>query len=119
MPRVKNAVARKKRHKKVLKLARGYWGAKSKLYRIANQQVMRSLMYAYRDRRAKKRDFRRLWITRINAAARMNGISYNRFIQGLRHAGVEINRKMLADLAVRDEKAFGELVEMAKASLAK
>lgn len=119
MPRVKNAVASKKRHKKVLKLAKGYWGAKSKLYRIANQQVMRSLMYAYRDRRAKKRDFRRLWITRINAAARMNGMSYNRFIQGLRHAGVEINRKMLADLAVRDEKAFGELVEMAKASLAK
>lgn len=119
MPRVKNAVVNKKRHKKVLKLAKGYWGAKSKLFRIANQQVMRSLMYAYRDRRAKKRDFRRLWITRINAAARMNGMSYNRFIQGLRHAGVEINRKMLADLAVRDEKAFGELVEMAKANLAK
>lgn len=119
MPRVKNAVARKKRHKKVLKQARGYWGAKSKLYRIANQQVMRSLMYAYRDRRVRKRDFRRLWITRINAAARMNGLSYNRFIQGLRHAGVEINRKMLADLAVRDEKAFGELVAVAKASLSK
>ena len=114
MPRVKNAVAARKRHKKVLRLAKGYWGAKSKLYRVANQQVMRSLMYAYRDRRAKKRDFRRLWITRINAAARMNGISYNRFIEGLRKAGVEINRKMLAELAVTDQAAFGQLVQVAK-----
>jgi large subunit ribosomal protein L20 len=114
MPRVKNAVAARKRHKKVLKLAKGYWGAKSKLYRVANQQVMRSLRYAYRDRRAKKRDFRRLWITRINAAARMNGISYNRFIEGLRKAGVEINRKMLAELAVTDQAAFGQLVRVAK-----
>jgi large subunit ribosomal protein L20 len=117
MPRVKSAVVARKRHKKILRLAKGYWGAKSKLYRVANQQVMRSLMYAYRDRRAKKRDFRRLWITRINAAARMNGISYNRFIEGLRKAGVEINRKMLAELAVNDQAAFGQLVQVAKERL--
>lgn len=117
MPRAKSAVVSRKRHKKVLKLAKGYWGAKSKLYRVANQQVMRSLLYAYRDRRAKKRDFRRLWITRINAAARMNGISYNRFIEGLRKAGVEINRKMLAELAVNDQAAFGQLVRVAKQQL--
>ncbi len=117
MPRVKNAVVARKRHKKVLKLAKGYWGAKSKLYRVANQQVMRSLLYAYRDRRAKKRDFRRLWITRINAAARSNGMSYNRFIEGLRRAGVEINRKVLAELAVKDQAAFGQLVQVAKAQL--
>jgi len=117
MPRVKNSVAARRRHKKILKLARGYWGSKSKLFRVANQQVMRSLLYAYRDRRARKRDFRRLWITRINAAARQNGMSYNRFIQGLRTAGVAINRKMLADLAVNDEQAFGRLVEVARAHL--
>ncbi|MFZ5898768.1 MAG: 50S ribosomal protein L20 [Bacillota bacterium] len=118
MPRVKNNVAARRRHKKVLKLAKGYWGAKSKLYRVANQQVMKSLLYAYRDRRARKRDFRRLWITRINAAARQNGLSYNRFIEGLRRSGVEINRKMLADLAVNDQPAFTRLVEMAKSQLA-
>jgi large subunit ribosomal protein L20 len=117
MPRVKSAVVARKRHKKVLKLAKGYWGAKSKLYRVANQQVMRSLLYAYRDRRAKKRDFRRLWITRINAAARLNGMSYNRFIEGLRRAGVEINRKVLAELAVKDQAAFGQLVQVAKSQL--
>lgn len=117
MPRVKSAVVARKRHKKVLKLAKGYWGAKSKLYRVANQQVMRSLLYAYRDRRAKKRDYRRLWITRINAAARLNGMSYNRFIEGLRRAGVEINRKVLAELAVKDQAAFGQLVQVAKSQL--
>lgn len=117
MPRAKNAAVTKRRHKKVLKLAKGYWGAKSKLYRVANQQVMKSLMYAYRDRRAKKRDFRRLWITRINAAARMNGISYNRFIEGLRKAGIEINRKVLAELAVTDQAAFEQLVQVAKTQL--
>lgn len=117
MPRAKNAAVARRRHKKVLKLAKGYWGAKSKLYRVANQQVMKSLMYAYRDRRAKKRDFRRLWITRINAAARMNGISYNRFIEGLRKAGIEINRKVLAELAVTDQAAFGQLVQVAKTQL--
>lgn len=117
MPRVKNNIAARERHRKVLKLARGYWGSKSKLFRVANQAVMRSLLYAYRDRRVRKRDFRRLWITRINAAARQNGMSYNRFIQGLRTAGVEINRKMLAELAVNDQQAFGRLVEMAKSHL--
>ncbi|MEW6173433.1 MAG: 50S ribosomal protein L20 [Bacillota bacterium] len=117
MPRVKTGVVSRKRHKKILKLARGYWGAKSKLYRVAKQQVLKSLMYAYRDRRAKKRNFRRLWIARINAAARQNGLSYNRLINGLKQAGVEINRKMLADIAVNDQRAFGELVEMAKAKL--
>jgi large subunit ribosomal protein L20 len=117
MPRVKTSVVARRRHKKILKLAKGYFGAKSKLYRIAKQQVMKSLAYAYRDRRARKRDFRRLWIIRINAAARMNGLSYNRFIQGLRRAGVEINRKMLADLAVKDAAAFERLVELAKTHL--
>ena len=100
-----------------LKLAKGYRGAKSKLYRVANQQVMKSLVYAYRDRRVKKRDFRKLWIARINAAARMNGISYSRLMNGLRLAGVDINRKLLADIALNDSKAFGQLVEMAKARL--
>lgn len=117
MPRAKSSVVSRKRHKKILKLAKGYRGAKSKLYRVANQQVMKSLLYAYRDRRARKRDFRKLWITRINAAARMNGISYSRFINGLKLAGVEINRKMLADMAVNDAQAFGRLVEIAKARL--
>jgi len=117
MPRVKHSVVSRKRHKKILKLAKGYRGAKSKLYRVANQQVMKSLMYAYRDRRNRKRDFRKLWIARINAAARMNGISYSRFINGLKRAGVEINRKMLADMAVNDAAAFGRLVELAKAKL--
>ena len=117
MPRAKSSVVSRKRHKKVLKLAKGYRGAKSKLYRVANQQVMKSLLYAYRDRRVKKRDFRKLWIARINAAARMNGISYSRLINGLKRSGVEINRKMLADMAVQDAQAFGRLVEIAKASL--
>lgn len=117
MPRAKSSVVSRKRHKKILKLAKGYRGAKSKLYRIANQQVMKSLVYAYRDRRARKRDFRKLWIARINAAARMNGISYSRLINGLKLAGVDINRKMLADMAVNDSQAFGRLVEMAKAKL--
>jgi large subunit ribosomal protein L20 len=117
MPRAKSSVVSRKRHKKILKLARGYRGAKSKLYRIARQQVMKSLAYAYRDRRARKRDFRKLWIARINAAARMNGITYSRLMNGLRKAGVEINRKMLADLAVNDARAFGKLVEVAKSKV--
>ena len=98
MPRVKGGVVTRRRHKKVLKLAKGYFGAKSKLFRPANQQVLKSLAYAYRDRRNKKRDFRKLWISRINAASRTNGLSYSRFIAGLKKSGVEINRKMLADL---------------------
>ncbi len=114
MSRVKGGVVTRRRHKKTLKLAKGYFGAKSKLYRTANQQVIKSLAYAYRDRRVKKRDFRRLWITRINAAARNNGMSYSRFISGLKANGVAINRKMLADLAVNDAQAFSQLVTVAK-----
>lgn len=117
MPRAKSSVVSHKRHKKVLKLAKGYRGAKSKLYRVANQQVMKSLVYAYRDRRVRKRDFRKLWIARINAAARMNGISYSRLMNGLRLSGIEINRKLLADMAINDAQSFGRLVEMAKAKL--
>lgn len=114
MPRAKSSVVSRNRHKKILKLAKGYRGSKSKLFRVANQQVMKSLSYAYRDRKAKKRDFRRLWIARINAAARNNGMSYNRFMNGLKNAGVDINRKVLADLAVNDGTAFGQLVSLAK-----
>lgn len=117
MPRAKSAVVSRKRHKKVLKLAKGYRGARSKLFRVANQSVMRALAYAYRDRRQRKRDFRKLWIARINAAARNNGLSYNRFINGLKQAGVDINRKMLADMAVNDQEGFGQLVEVAKSKL--
>ncbi len=114
LARVKSGYITRQRHKKVLKLAKGYRGSKSRLYRVANQQVMKSQVYAYRDRRKKKRDFRRLWISRINAAARMNGISYSMFINGLKKAGVQINRKVLADLAVNDNTAFKELVVLAK-----
>ena len=117
MPRVKRGTMVKKRHKKILKLAKGYYGAKSKQFKVANQQVMKSLAYAYRDRRARKRDFRKLWIARINAAARINGVSYSRFISGLKKGGVEVNRKMLADLAVNDAKAFSQLVDVAKENL--
>ncbi|TDA68253.1 MAG: 50S ribosomal protein L20 [Clostridia bacterium] len=117
MPRVKRGVTKHRRHQKVLKLAKGYWGAKSKLFRPANEQVMKSLAYAYAHRRQRKRDFRRLWITRINAAARANGLSYSRMINGLRQAGVEMNRKILADLAVSDTQAFQDLAEKAKQHL--
>ncbi len=104
MPRAKGGVVTRRRHKKILKLAKGYWGRKSKLFRPANQQVMKSLMYAYRDRRVRKREFRKLWITRINAAARQNGLVVQPLVSGLKKAGVEVNRKMLADLAVRDQE---------------
>ncbi|NSW89627.1 MAG: 50S ribosomal protein L20 [Firmicutes bacterium] len=114
MARVKGGVRTRARHKKVLKLAKGYFGGKSKLYRIANQAVMKSLFYAYRDRRAKKRDFRKLWITRINAAARMNGMNYSRFMNGLKKAGINLNRKVLADMAVNDFEAFSQLVNQVK-----
>ncbi|MCL0032941.1 50S ribosomal protein L20 [Peptococcaceae bacterium] len=117
MPRAKSSVVSRKRHKKVLKLVKGYRGAKSKLYRVASHQLLKSLSYAYRDRKARKREFRKLWIARINAAARMNGISYSKFMHGLKKAGVEVNRKMLADLAVNDQKAFNDLVELAKKNL--
>lgn len=114
MPRVKRGPVAHQRRKKVMKLAKGYYGGKSRSYRVANQQVMKSLSYAYRDRRQRKRDFRRLWITRINAAARSNGLSYSRFINGLKKADVEINRKMLAEMAVHDEDGFNRLVQVAK-----
>ncbi len=114
MPRAKGGVVSRRRHKKILKLAKGYWGRKSKIFRPANQQVMKSLSYAYRDRRVRKREFRQLWITRINAAARQNGLSYSRLMSGLKKAGVDVNRKMLADLAVNDEKVFSQLVAVAK-----
>ncbi|HAA63855.1 MAG TPA: 50S ribosomal protein L20, partial [Thermoanaerobacter sp.] len=107
----------RRRRKKILKLAKGYFGAKSKLFRVANQAVMKSLMYAYIGRKLRKRDFRKLWITRINAAARAHGISYSRFINGLKKAGIEINRKMLSEMAINDEKAFAELVNIAKQQL--
>ncbi|MFD2681539.1 50S ribosomal protein L20 [Bacillus seohaeanensis] len=119
MPRVKGGTVTRRRRKKVLKLAKGFFGSKHTLYKVANQQVMKSYMYAYRDRRQKKRDFRKLWITRINAAARMNGLSYSRLMHGLKLAGIEVNRKMLADLAISDEKAFNQLAEAAKAQLNK
>ena len=117
MPRVKGGYVTRQRRKRTLKLAKGYYGAKHLLFKTAKQQVMKSYMYAYRDRRQKKRDFRRLWITRINAAARMNGISYSVLMNGLKKAGVEVNRKMLADLAVHDAAAFTALVEQAKKGL--
>ena len=114
MARVKRAVNAQKKRRVVLERAKGYRGQRSRLYRKAKEQVTHSLVYAYRDRRAKKGDFRRLWITRINAAARLNGITYNRFIQGLRVAGVEVDRKILAELAVNDAPAFAALAEVAK-----
>ena len=117
MPRVKSGVTAHRRHKKILKLAKGYKGAKSKQFKKANETVMKALYYARRDRRAKKGVFRRLWIARINAAARANGISYSRLIAGLTKAGVEVNRKMLADLAISDANAFAKMVEVAKENL--
>lgn len=114
MPRVNHAVATKRRKKKVLKQAKGYWGARSRLFRTAREAVDRAQVYAYRDRRQRKRDFRRLWIIRINAAARRNGLSYSQLIYGLNQAGVAINRKVLADLAVRDPAAFAVVVEQAR-----
>jgi len=117
MPRVKGGIVSRRRHKKILKLAKGYFGSKHRLFKSANAQVMKSLMYAYRDRRQKKRDFRKLWITRINAQARMNGLSYSRLMHGLKVAGIEVNRKMLADLAVNDKAAFNDLATVAKGKL--
>ena len=116
MARIKGAVNAKKRHKRVLKLAKGYRGARSKQYRIAKQSVMRAMASAFAGRKQRKRDMRRLWITRINAAARINGISYSQMMHGLKAAGIEINRKMLAELAVNDGAGFAALAEMAKAN---
>lgn len=117
MPRVKGGYTTRRRRKAVLKLAKGYVGSKHTIYRTANEAVMRAMQYAYRDRKQKKRDFRKLWIQRINAAAKENGLKYSLFICGLTRAGVEVNRKMLADLAVNDPKAFTEFVEIAKKGL--
>ncbi|GAB4117489.1 MAG: 50S ribosomal protein L20 [Candidatus Caldatribacteriota bacterium] len=117
MPRVKYSVASRRRRKKVLKLTKGYWGAKSKLYRIAHEAMMKSLAYAYRDRRAKKRDFRSLWITRIGIAAKNQGLSYSKFMRGLKVAGVAIDRKILAELAVNEPAAFNNLVNISKENL--
>ena len=117
MPRVKRSVASRKKRRKVLEQAKGYWGLKKSSYRYAKEQVEHSLAYAYRDRKAKKRNFRQLWIIRINAAARANGLSYNRFIAGIHAAGIELDRKTLADLAVSDPKAFALVAEKAKTAL--
>ena len=119
MARVKGAMMTRKRRNKVLKLAKGYWGSKSKHFKMANQAVMKSLTYAYTGRKLKKRDFRSLWIARINAAARLNGLSYSRLMNGLKVAGVDINRKMLAELAISDPTAFAALAEDAKKALNK
>lgn len=117
MPRVKGGTVTRRRRKRILKLAKGYYGAKHLLFKTAKQQVMKSYMYAYRDRRQKKRDFRKLWITRINAAARLNGLNYNVLMNGLKKAEVAVNRKMLADLAVNDPAAFTVLADTAKKAL--
>ncbi len=117
MARVTNAVARHRKKKRYLRAAKGYWGARSKLWRIAKNAVERGWAYSYRDRKQRKREFRRLWITRINAAARQHDLSYSRFMNGLKQAGVEVNRKVLADLAVRDPQAFARLVDQARTGL--
>ncbi len=117
MARVKRGVVARRRHNKVLKQAKGYYGARSKVFRVAKQAVIKAGQYAYRDRRTKKRQFRRLWIARINAAARMNGLTYSRFINGLNRAEIAIDRKVLADIAVHDAAAFSAIAEKAKAAL--
>ena len=118
MARVKGAMMARKRRNKTLKLAKGYWGSKSKHYKMANQAVMKSGVYAYTGRKLKKRDFRQLWITRINAACKMNGMNYSTFVNGLKKSGIVINRKMLAELAVNNKEAFAQLAETAKKALA-
>ena len=118
MARVKGAMMARKRRNKILKLAKGYWGSKSKHYKMANQAVMKSGVYAYTGRKLKKRDFRQLWITRINAACKMNGMNYSTFVNGLMKSGIVINRKMLAELAVNNKEAFAQLAETAKKALA-
>jgi large subunit ribosomal protein L20 len=118
MARVKRGVIARRRHKKVLSAAKGYYNARRKTYRVAKQAVIKAGQYAYRDRRVRKREFRKLWITRINAAARTHGLSYSRFMNGLKRAGVEVDRKVLADIAVHDKNAFGSLAETAKGALA-
>lgn len=116
MTRVKGGIVTRRRHKKVIKMTRGQYGSRGRLYRRSNEAMLKSLWYAYRDRRARRRDLRRLWITRINAAARLNGMSYSRFIYAMKQANIELDRKSLADIAVRDPEAFGAIVEVAKSS---
>jgi large subunit ribosomal protein L20 len=118
MARVKRGVAAKAKHKKILKQAKGYYGARSRVFRVAKQAVIKAAQYAYRDRRQRKRQFRALWIVRINAAAREHGLSYSTFMNGLKKASIEIDRKILSDLAVADKEAFGKIAEKAKAALA-
>lgn len=118
MARVKRGVTARAKHKKILKLAKGYYGARSKIYRVAKQAVIKAHQYAYRDRRQRKRQFRRLWVVRINAAARLYGLTYSQFINGISKAGIEVDRKILADLAMNDINAFAVIAEQAKASLA-
>ncbi|NCB04571.1 MAG: 50S ribosomal protein L20 [Clostridia bacterium] len=117
MARVKGAMMTRKRRKKIIKLAKGFWGSKKNHYKLANQQVMKSLKYAYVGRKLKKRDFRRLWISRISAACKMNGMNYSTFMNGLKKAGVTLNRKMLSEIAIADQAAFASLVAQAKAAL--
>lgn len=117
MARIKGAMNARKKHKKVLKMAKGFVGARSKQYRVAKQSVMRAMAHAFAGRKQTKREYRRLWITRINAAARINGLSYSKFMNGIKNAGININRKMLAEMAVNDASAFAKLVETAKANL--
>lgn len=119
MPRTKGGYVSRRRRNRILKLAKGYFGSKHTLYKVANQQVMKSLTYAYRDRKRRKRDFRRLWIARINAAARLNGLSYNKLMYGLKLANIEINRKMLSEIAINDSASFAQLCETAKSKIAK
>ena len=118
MARVKRGVVARRRHKKILKLAKGYYGARSRVFRVAKQSVIKAGQYAYRDRKVRKRQFRRLWIVRINAAARQNGLSYSRFMNGLKKANIQVDRKVLADLAVFDKTTFGHLAEQAKKAVA-
>lgn len=119
MPRTKGGYVSRRRRNRILKLAKGYFGSKHTLYKVANQQVMKSLTYAYRDRKRRKRDFRRLWIARINAAARLNGLSYNKLMYGLKLANIEINRKMLSEIAINDSASFAQICETAKSKIAK
>ncbi len=119
MPRTKGGIVTRRRHKKILKLAKGYFGSKHTLYKTANAQVMKSLSYAYRDRKRRKRDFRKLWIARINAAARLNNLSYNKLMHGLKLANIEINRKMLSELAIHDADGFKSLCDTAKEAMTK
>ncbi len=114
MPRAKTGFVRRRKHKKILKMVKGQWGSRGRLFKRSNEAMLKSLWYAYRDRRTRKRDMRRLWITRINAAARINGLSYSRFIYGLKQAGVEVDRKMLADIAVRDASTFNKLAALSQ-----